>query len=194
VAAGVSARRVRALVAAALAASCAAAGAAQPTLKSLPNADRIVNACNELAKAVLDGNIDRGIALTYPRLVELVGRERLAAAMKAASAGSPQFTALGARCEAPAQYASASGLRIALVPAMTRARVPEGTLLVPNHYLAVSSDNGETWTFLFLNPGATPEQLQQFFPDGIGDLHLPAAQKPILLPSASASASAASAP
>ena len=77
---------------------------------------------------------------------------------------------------------------------MMRGTTPGGTLLVPSHYLAVSSDAGESWTFVYLNPDATPEQLKRVFPDGLGDLHLPAAQKPILLPSASAPASAASAP
>ena len=145
--------------------------------------DRIFRLCNELNQATFDGHPERALALTYPKLVAVAGRDNVLAALKASAAGGPDFQPLGIRCEPPAQHSSAAGLDFALVPMMTRARVADGTLLSPGHYLVISDNAGASWTFLYLKAGVTIDKLKFLFPDGIGAMPLPADQKPIFIPS-----------
>ncbi len=184
----------RRLGALALLAASAPAFAQIPKSRALANDDRIVNACNELGRAILGGDLEGAVRLTNPRLSELIGRDRVIAALKAAVVGNPDFTPLDMRCDVPSQQTTTPGLRLALVPTVMRARVAQGTVLLSSHYIASSRDNGASWSFIFLNPDATPDQLKLIFPDGLGDMHLPPASKPILLSSPPAPASAASAP
>jgi hypothetical protein len=145
--------------------------------------DRITRLCNELNQATFDGHPERALALTYPKLVAAAGKDNVLAALKASAAGNPDFQPLDIRCQPPAQHSSAAGLDFALVPMMTRARVADGTLLSPGHYLAISENAGASWTFLYLKAGVTIDKLKFLFPDGIGDMPLPAEQKPIFIPS-----------
>jgi hypothetical protein len=165
-----------------VATACVAAG------KPVSTDQTITERCDELGKAILDGHIDRAVTLTFPALVALAGRDRIVEAMQAAARGTAEFKTLSITCQIPSQHSSAGGFDLALVPTLATVTTPRGPLFQPQHYLAISADRGRNWTFLLLAPGATPGSLRKLLPDGIGDIALPAAQKPFALRADPASA------
>ena len=173
---------LRPWLAAACVALCTGTAVAATAARAVSTDDRIRRLCTDLGTATFGGHPERAVELTFPRLVELAGRDNVLASLKAAAAGSAELKTLGVACEQPTQHSSAGGLDFALVPTLARARTPEGLVYLPQHYLAISPDRGATWSFLFLSPGVTLEKLQPLLPDGIGDMHLPAAQKPFAIP------------
>ena len=173
-------------VAAALAAGSSAAVGGAP----LSSDDRITGLCQDLGAAILEGRLDRAIELTFPRLVALAGRDQIRASLQASADGTPEFKTLAIACQPPTQHSAAGDLEFALVPTLARARTPDGTIYLPQHYLAISPDHGRSWTFLFLSPGVTVQKLRPLLPDGIGDMTLPAAQQPFRMPGPMTPASA----
>ena len=177
------------------AAACFVAAACAAPIKPVSTDQAITERCDELGKAILDGHTDRAVALTFPTLVNLAGRDRIVEAMQASARGTAEFKTLAITCQAPTQHSSAGGLDLALVPTLATVSTPQGLLFQPQHDLAISADHGRSWTFLLLAPGATPDTLRRLLPGGIGDMALPAAQQPFALRANPASAaSAASAP
>ena len=144
--------------------------------------DKITRLCTDLGTATFGGHPERAVELTFARLAELAGRDQMLAALKASAAGSDDFRTLGIACEQPTQHSSAGGLDFALVPTLARVRTKDGLVYMPQHYLAISSDHGGNWTFLFLSPGVTVDKLRPLLPDGLGDMSLPKAQQPLIIP------------
>ncbi|MEP6505706.1 MAG: hypothetical protein ABJD97_20400 [Betaproteobacteria bacterium] len=174
-----------------LAAWLVAGACSAATARPVSTDDKIARLCTDLGTATFGGHLDRAVELTFPRLVQLAGRDQVLASLEASAQGSDDFRTLGISCEQPTQHSAAGGLDFALVPTLARSRTKDGLVYMPQHYLAISPDHGATWTFLFLSPGVTVDKLRPLLPDGIGDMRLPTAQQPLLIPTRPASAASA---
>jgi hypothetical protein len=88
---------------------------------------------------------------------------------------------LGAEVAEPKEVIASGERRFAIVPMTVRVKVPEGTLRSKGFLLAISIDEGKTWTFID-GAGLTKEKLAQLFPDIPSQLTLPSKEPPVLEP------------
>lgn len=66
-----------------------------------------------------------------------------------------------------------------VVPQTINLSVKEGRVQTMSYLVAVSSDNGDTWTFIDTS-GKTLKDIQKIFPSLSNDLVIPAKEKPLL--------------
>lgn len=149
-----------------------------------PETERIRKGAEENSAALAAGNYERVVDLTYPKVVELVGgREKMLELLRRGTEDMKSRGAaiLGADISEPKDVATSGTMRFAIVPMNAKVKVPEGILRSKSFLLAVSSDEGKTWTFID-GGGLTQEKLAQLFPDFPSELSLPAREQPVLAP------------
>jgi hypothetical protein len=144
--------------------------------------DRIRRAAQENSAAIAAGNYGRVVDLTFPKVVEEIGgREKMIELLRH---GTEEMKAngsviLGADVAEPREIVRAGDKRFAIVPIIIRAKVSNGTLRSKSFLLAISSDEGKTWTFID-GAGLTKGKLGELFPDHTPSLSLPAKEEPVL--------------
>ncbi|MBI3714822.1 MAG: hypothetical protein HY255_02375 [Betaproteobacteria bacterium] len=142
-----------------------------------------VELCNEMNAATFSGNAERTVELTYPKLIEMVGRERMIGMIRQAALPQPGFQVTKIECMIATQRTTAGNLRFEYLPSMTFGKVKGGIMKLAGAHLAISSDEGKTWIFLSLKRGKGLDELKAFFPDGLGGITPPEKQAPIMIPS-----------
>jgi hypothetical protein len=149
-----------------------------------PQTEQIRQAAKENSSAFTGGNYNRLVDLTYPRVVELLGgREKMIEALRH---GTQDMKSRGSEIVAadvaePKEVFTAEDKRFAVVPMTLHIKVPQGLLRLNGFLLAVSTDQGKTWTFID-GAGLTREKLLQVFPDFPSELTVPERQPPVLEP------------
>jgi hypothetical protein len=149
-----------------------------------PQMERIRQAAQENSTALTKGNYDRLVDLTFPKVVELIGgRKKMIELLRSGTEDMKAHGSelLGAEVAEPKEVITSGKRRFAIVPVTVRVKVPEGTLRSQGFLLAISMDEGKTWTFID-GAGLTKENLAQLIPDVPSQLALPAKEEPILEP------------
>jgi hypothetical protein len=145
---------------------------------------RIRKLAAESSAALTAGDYSRVVALTYPKVVEMIGgREKMIETLRR---GTDQMKAqgsaiLGSEPEEPKEVVASGDKQFAIVPQTVRVKVPQGVLRSKGFLIAVSADHGASWTFV---DGArlTKDTLPQVFPEFPPQLSLPPREEPVLEP------------
>lgn len=137
----------------------------------------------ELTEAFNRRDFDKVVALTYPKLVDVMGgHDKMAASfsqsMKEAEAHDVKY--LSNSVGEPQEVINIDGDLYAIVPTTMKLRVPEGVLVGQAFLLGVSKDGGQSWTFVDGTGGKSQEQMKFLFPAAADKLKLPELKPPVL--------------
>jgi hypothetical protein len=134
-----------------------------------------------MCKAVKDGNADAIVQYTYPGLLEKVGGPD--EMRKIIVAGQTDLAQRGLIVQSVLITAVSEPLQAgselhAVVRTERTIRGKTGRQIIKSYVIAVSSDNGENWTFVD-GQKLTPPHVLALFPDFNTDLVLPAPSEPV---------------
>ena len=147
-----------------------------------PQTERIRKGAEENSAALTAGDFSRVVDFTYPKAVEMLGgREKMVELLRHGTEEmqSQGAAILGAQVTEPKEVVTFGTKRFAIVPMVVKSRIPEGTITAKSFLLAISTDEGMTWTFLD-GAGITKEILAQVIPDFPPQLSLPTKEPPTL--------------
>ncbi|RFZ90596.1 hypothetical protein D0C36_16640 [Mucilaginibacter conchicola] len=154
-----------------------------PFAASAQNPDVVKKHAQIVANALLTGDYQTVVANTYPKAVELAGGKTKMLQM--ISTGLSQMKQQGFAFEkvsigTPGKFYKAGKEIHCLVPETIIMKMKEGRFQGNSNLLAVSSDQGKSWTFLDLNNGSI-NAVDQLFPNFNHSLVIPKPQKPVKL-------------
>jgi hypothetical protein len=137
----------------------------------------------ETGKALLDGDYEKLLDKTYPKLVELAGgREKMLSTLRESmkQIEDEGFAFKKVDVDEPTKFGKAGADRIAVVPmtvVMTVTKPQKGTITTRGYLLGISGDDGETWTFI---DGAKldSKSVKLFLPKFPDDFELPEKPRP----------------
>lgn len=133
---------------------------------NLKTQSRVIN------DAYVAGDFSKIADLTYPKFLEVHGGRQAIIARETESArldAEAGFFVKSADAEAPVQLEKIGGYIFAVMPLKVTAKTPKGERINHSSLLAISSDNGQTWTF------ATALNQRQFdflFPEAAGKVKM----------------------
>ena len=138
----------------------------------------------ELTEAFRKGQYETILALTYPKLTELMGgREKMLSVLKQAvdelNHGTIRVTST--EIGEVSEPVSGGDKLFCVVFENLHLALPNGTGESPGYLLAISVDQGKTWTFLD-GAGLTPEAVKLVCPDLPATLKLPEKKQPKFMP------------
>lgn len=139
--------------------------------------------CNEMQAKIVAEDVDGAMEFIFPRLVELIGADKMAFSLLRGAAAVKTLNAT-VTCAVPTQFSKVGGRLFALVPMLTTARIVhdtqgKGQLKQWSSTLAISENMGQTWTFLHVGEAGVPEALVA---GGIGNIVIPPKDKGIFTP------------
>jgi hypothetical protein len=137
------------------------------------------------ARATVDALLNRDyqtvVDLTYPKVVELMGgpsREIVFIRDSMKQSESEGIALKQCHVERPTKLAGGDGHLFAVVPETLVLSVPDGTMTQQSYLLAISDDDGKSWTFI--DGGSTsPQRIKQLIPNLPDDLKLPEEHKSV---------------
>ena len=143
----------------------------------------VKNQANVVAKALVSSDFKTVVDHTYPKAVEIGGGK--AKLVQMMSAGINQMKAQGFAFEKitigqPGKFYKAGTQLHCLVPEQLIMKTSKGRMLAKSNLLAVSNDNGKSWSFLDLNKG-TISSIRTLFPNFNSNLILPQPTPPTML-------------
>lgn len=145
-------------------------------------ADNVRAAAERESHAVQRGDIDVVVSLTYPKLVELAGgAERIKATI---AAQHEQFKSKGIMIdsvvvEPPEQPVTKADRIYCVVPMTVRMKGQNVKVTQRSFLLAVSTDNGGSWTFLD-GSGLSPAMIAKVLPELPPEVKLPKLDAPTI--------------
>lgn len=131
-------------------------------------------------EALVRGDLDKFVGWTHPKLVQAMGgRERLVSTLKTGQRDMAQqgIQLVSARIRSQVELARGSDEWFAIVPYDLEMTVPAGRVLARTWLLGISSNQGQTWTFVD-GDGLTANSVKRLFPNFPAQLALPARQPP----------------
>lgn len=133
------------------------------------------------AKALVTGDYAQAAAYTHPRIVAAMGGKDVLIAQ--ISNGRKQVQAEGldlieAKIGTPTSPKKIGGWLTSFVPQEVVIKAPDGRVVQESILLAVSEDEGKTWSFIDLS-GMTPQLLAKHFPEIAAQITLPQKKKPV---------------
>lgn len=143
--------------------------------------EELVRRARESGDALIRGDFNRLVDLTYPKLVELIGgRARMVSLLetrrKEMTAQGNEFGSVSVH--QPKETVSIGTRTFAIVPFTLKLSVPEGTLINETFLIGISEDKGVTWT-LIDGTNLDERRLRILFPDAAGKITLPERQPPL---------------
>jgi hypothetical protein len=139
---------------------------------------------NAMYDAFRRGRLEEFVAFAYPAVVqEMGGKEKMVAVLKKglAEMATQGFRFVSGRVSGPIQVVRAKGELHALVPLTQILSAPGGELHLAGHMLGVSSNNGQSWTFIDAGT-LTPDNVRQLLPSFNPELKLPPKAEPRFVP------------
>ena len=136
-----------------------------------------------VAETFLAGDYKKFVTFVYPKIVRIAGGpdamiEMIAGGMRDTEAKGFKVISYDVREPAPAVRIG-QGL-YAIVPTKMRMQSPHGVIASESFMIGISSDGGDTWTFVG-GAGATDEaQLRLVLPEVVGKLTIPEKKQPTL--------------
>ena len=155
-----------------------AQGASDQERKQLDSAYATARATGD---AMLNGDFQKIVDLTHPKVVELLGgREKELAEMREliSQAKAQGFSFTAVNFDKPTKLFQANGRLFTIVPEAVVLRTPDGkSMTQPSYLLAISEDDAKSWKLI---DGGTvpPQKLRELMPDLPADLKLPNDVKP----------------
>ncbi|MBL4677505.1 MAG: hypothetical protein JKZ02_10125 [Erythrobacter sp.] len=154
-----------------------------PFAASAQNPDVVKKHAEIVANALVKGDYQTVVAHTYPKAVDIAGGKTKMLQML--STGMSQMKQQGFAFEkvsigTPGKFYKAGSEIHCLVPETIIMKMKEGRFQGNSNLLAVSADQGKSWTFLDLNNGSI-KAVDQIFPHFNHSLVIPQPQKPIKL-------------
>ena len=137
----------------------------------------------DMGSAFVAGDLDRLADKTHPRVVEMIGgREKF---RKAIEDGFADMKAKGQEFHSltvgkPEKLVRSNFSLFAIIPQRLVFKTPQGKLWHEGCLIAVSSDEGRTWTFVD-GAGAAKGNIEIVLPDFPKDLQIPKFKKPQLI-------------
>ena len=163
--------------------SCAQAKREETKVEEI-KVDEIKTRAEEANTALISGDYQRFVDLTYPKLVEQMGgRAKMISALEQqmgeakAQGIEMAFTSF----DAPKEVVPIGTQFFAIVPYTLKMKSPEGVLTQQSYLLAISNKNNLKWTFLDVT-NFNEAQLKVLVPNAIGKLTFPQKQQPFFEP------------
>ncbi|HEX8475132.1 MAG TPA: hypothetical protein VF666_13965 [Pyrinomonadaceae bacterium] len=134
------------------------------------------------SRAFLSGDFNKVLDSTYPRIIELGGgKAKLIASMEA---GMKEIRDLGLKIVShtvgePEKTVRAGTMLVAVVPTTLKMESTDTLFTQRSFWLAVSTDDGKTWTFLdgsYLNK----ESMKIVLPEAVDKITLPGVEQPVM--------------
>jgi hypothetical protein len=146
--------------------------------------DAILSAAQEMGRAMIAQDFGKLADFTFPKIVAgMGGREKMIEKLKAgveemknAGYGFNTF-----HVDAPTAIADAGNDIVAVVPQSLEMTVPGGKLTAKSYLIGLSSDQGQTWTFID-GAGIDAKSLKTLLPNFPKDVKLPAKQQSVFEP------------
>ncbi len=143
--------------------------------------DRIRTGADQYVQAILNKDYTTAVALTQKHLVELSGGKT--AIVAAMTDQLTQFHAQGVGYDTinvgdPEAVLKIGAWSVSLVPAQVVLKAPGGRLKDDSYLLAMSDDDGKTWSYLTLSMSA--DQFFQVYPELKGKFTFPAKNAPVV--------------
>jgi hypothetical protein len=157
---------------------------AEPEIKksiAVAQAQQIRELAEEYSAAFAIGNYERVADLTYSKVLEIAGgREKVIDALRQGSAGINAHgdVILPSEVNEPNEIVTVADKEFAILPYTMRMKAANRTLHTKCFLIAISSDDGRTWTFI--DGGPTRQDLTQLVPDFPAKLPLPTCKQPVL--------------
>ena len=132
-----------------------------------------------MSQALIDEDFGKLVDFTYPKVVEMAGgREKMIELAKTSMANMKKagYIVKGNAIAAPTGIADGGDSIFAIVPETTEMTVPAGKVTRKSYLIAISSNEGSTWTFVD-GAGVDEKNLKTFLPDFPDELKLPPPQK-----------------
>lgn len=135
----------------------------------------------ENGDAIIRGDFNRVVDLTYPKLVELIGgRERMVSLLEK---GRREMKAQGneyisVSIHQPQELVTIGIRTFAIVPFSLKLKASGGTLVQEAFLIGISGDKGHAWTFID-GTNLDEEKLKALLPDAAGKIRLPEKQAPV---------------
>lgn len=154
-----------------------------PFVASAQNSDAVKKDAQAVSAALLKGDYETVVAHTYPKAIEIAGGKTKMLQML--TTGLAQMKQQGFAFEsitmgAPGKFYKAGSEIHCLVPESIVMKTQQGRFRGESNLLAVSQNQGKTWTFLDLNAGSI-KAIDQIFPKFNHSLVIPQPQKPVKL-------------
>jgi len=137
-----------------------------------------------VAKATMDGDYETIVNKTYTSLVEMAGgKDKMIRIIKEAMEQlKSQNTTIDTVIIGFPQdgiYKAGNELHT-LIPEALVMSTPKGRVIAKSFIIAISKDDGLTWSFLQLGESINNETIKRYLPNFNENLKLPEEQKPIL--------------
>lgn len=134
-------------------------------------------------EAFLNGDFDKYVDMTIPSVIEVAGGKEVM--VTNAKASYEMTTKSGLTFESidplkPSKFMFAGRDLQSILPQTIITKIGETKISQKVYFLASSSDEGKTWTFLNLEPYDT-SSIKTFVPSYTGDIEIPAAAQPELI-------------
>jgi hypothetical protein len=134
----------------------------------------------ELEDAVARKDAAKMIDLTYPKLIEAVGgRDKMLAATAAQfqELDAEHVQIISSTCETPTQFVTDANGIYAVIPVKSKVRAGLGVFQNEGTLVGVSTDGGQTWTFVDA-AGKDENELKKVLPN-LDKLNLPPLKPPV---------------
>ena len=137
----------------------------------------------EFNAAFLKGDFDTYVDMTIPSVVEVAGGKEVM--VTNAKASYDMTTKSGLAYESieplkPSKFMFAGRDLQSILPQTIVTKIGKTKISQKVYFLASSSDEGKTWTFLNLEPYDTAS-IKTYVPSYTGDIEIPAAEQPELI-------------
>ena len=145
--------------------------------------ERIHEQATALVAAYRANEYEKALQMTYPRIMELAGgREKMLALVKQAAGemNKKDFKVDSVDVGEPSDPVQGNNKLFSIVPETLHLIMPHAIGESPGYLLAISADQGETWTFVD-GAGLTAENVRSICPDFPDALKLPDKQTPSFL-------------
>lgn len=163
-------------------AACAIAATASAQSSDATKAALVKKKAAEMGEAFKKEDFATFVDMTYPKVVEVVGRGRknMIAELEA---GMKQFKEKGYTFRSltvgePGEMLTEGPNTFVVVPTVTEITTPDGKSTLKSYLLGISPDDGKTWTFVSGDGLGTAEERQRLLPKLPRALALPEPQEP----------------
>jgi hypothetical protein len=153
------------------------------SLHAQSQVETLLNDAKKFNSFFIEGDMDKHIDMTIPSVVETAGGKEIMVAN--AKESYEMTTKSGVIYETieplkPSQFLFAGKDLQSILPQNVITKIGDIRISQKVYFLASSSDEGKTWTFLNLEPYDT-ESIKTFIPNVSKDLEIPASEVPVVL-------------
>ena len=145
------------------------------------HSEKILDGANKAAEAFVTGDHEQFIGLIYPKLVEVLGgKEEMLSMLKSASdrMESQGVKILSQSADSVSEVVTAGDELHAVVTTKLELQVPGGRVSQKSFMIAVSSDEGASWTYLDGPQLSDETSRQAILPNFNAELVLPKQEQP----------------